>query len=423
MIGQVPGLDPGCEAGDGFRRRPGARALAVALTVAAVAMASTSAAASWREVLAQIDPGRDPAVAYFATESRRSAPAWRDDIRWSVDAAIENDWLGEPSATAAGRLTLPILSSAIAAERAERARVERELAAHEHDALRRETIYGVLDLMCRWGYLAAVEPLLQRLAELPGEEHRGWTVRGTNAARERRALERQLELYAPSWTSRAEPRTGFACRFPPSPLYPPIDGLDGHPSLRRLVLEARRNAHQMAFSYGMGPPELILEGSMRYGFTTRSMEGDIRVSAHIPFRLGSAHAAVDADVDTWRGRVGVSVHSGGPSPSALAGADVTAQLAAERAALQYRIASAVATLELVRVEERSLADAVGPAFAVLADEACTGLCPIRHLDPLHVHDLPIVLDRLGLAYEVARSGIELMRVLEIDPTSLADGRQ
>ena len=382
-----------------------------------------AAAQSWIHVLENIDVSSDPAVAHFASESQRAPPQVADDLRWNLDVAVEYGWQGEAAASASGGITLPVWTPGVRARRAQRARIERELSALERDDLARDTIYGVIDLLCRWGYLAAVEPALERLAQVPGRDGIAWSTRHANATAERRALRRQLRVHAPRVLVVIDGRHGFLCRFPPPPAGRSLDGLDGHPSLRRVDLEAQQQAQLSAFASSVGEPELSFEGSVRYSFEGPSLDADVRVSARIPFSLHAAYGAVDAEVDPRHARVGVSVGSSGQTLEVGPAPDLARTLEAERAAIAYQIASATGVAELLAVQDGLAHEQSPPAVSAVIDRSCVGLCSTKDTEGLPLAVLPSALDLLSLAYDTARAQLDLLRTLAIDPATLADGRQ
>lgn len=401
-----------------------ARSAGITCSFAAILLLGSSACAqSWSDVLENIDPSADPAVAYFAAESQRRPPGPTEDLRWNLDVAVEYDWEGAAAANASGRVTLPVPAGAARAMRAERFRIERELAALERDDLARESVYGIIDLLCRWGHLAAVEPALERLAAEPGRDGIAWSTRRASATAERLALRQQLAVHAPRVLAAFDDGHGFACRFPTAPAGPPIDGLDGHPSLRRIGLEARQQAHLSAFASSVGDPELSLEGSLRYDVAGPALDADIRISMRIPFSLNAAYGSVDAEVDAWRARVGISVGSNGLPPEMHGGTDLATTLEAERAALAYQIASATGTSEILRVQERLVHEQHPLGTSQILDRSCVGLCRTGDLAALPLAELPPALDLLAVAYDAARAQLDLLRTLAIEPATLADGRQ
>lgn len=369
-----------------------------------------------------IDPSRDPAVRYLATERELAPASWSDTVRWSADASIAYDYAGASSITSTGSISVPIDAASRAKERTERNRTDAELAAVEHDSVSRDLVYGVLDLACRWGYLRAAEPTLAGLTAIPGPESALWRVRQIAAQRELDALAAQLDAHAPGIVDAMSRLDAFVCIIPEAPVPSTVDDLDRHPTLARLKLEDAQQASQAAFFRDTGGPELSIDGSIRYSLGTSDVQGDVRVSARVPFSMGgggsSATGSVATEADVDGTRVSVRIDSHTAPPERRLGGDLEHRLASERAGLQYRIAGAAAAVETLQVQEAMVWSEMS-RYSVFRPEHCGSLCVLAPTTALsgvvEPGVLQLHLEALGTTYELSRAQLELMRILAVDP--------
>lgn len=369
------------------------------------------------QVLAAIDPGDDPGVAHFAREALRPPPSWPDTVRWSAQTSAGVDASGAGSGSVSARVALPLDPEAALADRTERHRVSARLAELQGGELARGYVYGVLELVCRWGYLAAVEPLLRDVAELDADEPERWRAKAEGARWERDALAAQIEAHAPA-AARLLRTTfrGFSCRFAPIRLRPLADELESHPLAERTFLEQRRDALQDAFVGTLGVPELSLDGSLRYG-GGGGWDADVRVSLHFPIRLPGATAFVDIDADPSAARLTFRVDGSAAPPAESSLASIDRTWARERAALQLRLAGTLANRAALRAEAGAYAHDPRLRGSV-GTGACFGICPVGAVASRDPGDLIAQLDHLALAWELGRVELELRRLLAVPPGDL-----
>ena len=386
------------------------------------ALTSTTALAAtpppaWSAIVAELHPQMDPAVAHFDREAGRAGPQAADLIRWSAQADVEVDYGGVPSGSLTARLSGPIDAAGVLAERRDRHDVGRRLAFLRKAEHERAFVYGMLELVCRWGYLNAAEPLLRAAADVDELEGPVWRLRSSAARWERDALLDQIEAHAPGVAALLHDAPGFLCRVPPlGPLDAPPD-LDDHPSLATVGLEGRQAEQHAAFAAGLGAPEWSLDASLRYGAGPEPWAADVRVSFHVPIRLPGANASADLDVGVGSARASVRISSD-PYGGDLDGpVDDHAQLR-EQAALGLRLASlraAVASLELAWRERTA-----GAGFGVWASLSnCFGICAVPQVASPDPGVVTTMLDTLAVGWELARARLEQLQVAAVTPDALA----
>jgi hypothetical protein len=198
-----------------------------------------------------------------------------------------------------------------------------------------------------------------------------------------------------------------------------MDRLDDHPSLRRLALETAQEEYQLDMFRDTGGPELALDGSLRYAADTGEVDADIRLSARIPFSTPGALVSVTAETDPWGARISVQVDASTLPARQASSGGLDHRIAQERAALTYQIASAAASYGVLQVQfERIWVD--GQALGLRTAPDCSSLCSLDGLLGSTPGAIATYLEVAGLAYEVARTQLELMRLLAIDPAVLDD---
>lgn len=392
-------------------------ALVVALATFGVAQADRAPPLTLGELLAMIDPADDPGVTHFEREALRSPPAWPDIVRWSAQATAEIDVSGVPSGSISGRIALPLEPDDVLAVRSERHRVSTRLAELQRDELARGYVYAVLELACRWGYLASAEPLLFALAELDQAAAPRWRAKAHATQWEREALSTQLAVYAPAVAGHVSnaPR-GFMCRFSPVHTWPDVDELDQHPNMERVALERRNDELQEDFMLDIGVPELTLDGSLRYGGGNAAWNADVRVSVHVPIRMPGATASVDVAADAVGAGLTVRVDGTSVPVRGQNSEPIAATLSREYASIELRLAGLRANQAMLRAESAAFGE-VGDADQ--ADAAsCRGLCPVPDGPSTVPPELIARLDALALAWELARLEIEARTLLALPPTDL-----
>lgn len=373
-------------------------------------------------LLSAIDPEGDPAVRYLNGRAQPALPAWHEHLRWSADAGLAYAYDGTASIAASGTLALPLAAFTEEGARKERASVAAELARLERDAIARDLVFGVLDASCRWGYLRAIEPVLSQWVADADADAALWRARHTSVLDEAAALVARIRVAAPAIAPAVTgDERGFLC-FPPDPPPEPMDGLDRHPSLRRLALEAAQDAHHADLVGSVGGPELAAAGSVHHALGTSRIDVTVRLTARIPFGLPGAHGSATAEADLDTARIHVRLDGDSTPERSSPGADLEHRLLQERAALQYRLAVATAEREAIRVQARRAWAQAADAGLVPRWDACRSLCLLAPRGPLPPHARDKYLQALGLAHELARATFELMRVRALDPAALAEPR-
>lgn len=389
-----------------------------------LAWAGPRADATWHEALAGIDPSREASFVYFDRESRIEPESWLERLQWSIDGDVAYGFDAAVHASTSGRVTVPLTAFTRAAERAERDRVRSRLAALERDSIEREYTYSVLDLMCRMGYLRAVLSASERMVDPARAAGAGtasdpWTLRRHNARSELAAIASQVRSYSPAAADLTDVLGAFSCRLPGLPAGPVFDGIDTHPRLETLALEAAQQRYQAAFASDLGGPELTLRGSVRHTFASGDTMADISLTASIPFSYAGSSGTVMVGADDHEARVSVRVDSSHRAEHPGQTFDLAASLEIERATLSYQLARADATLGILRFQTDKLWHQLGLQPGV-ADPSCVGMCRVAVADNVSIGGLELYLEALGASYELARAQLDLMRIMALDPATLAD---
>lgn len=326
-------------------------------------------------ILAALDVEAEPAVRQLDDAAAVAPSSWRDLVRWSADAGAEVGYGGDASVRMAGRLAVPLdLGDRLHARNA-RAQIDARLAALEAAAIRRDMAYGALDLVCRWGYLKALEPVLATLAAAPGDDLWSARLRGTRG--ELAALEAQVGVLAPATLDGVLTGEGFLCRLAVPAGAQAGTGGSVHPAIERVALEQASRAHQRAWLDDFGGPELAIDGSLEY--RAERLDAGLRVGIRVPFGVPAGRGSATIEADDVAAALRINVNSDASPQRRGAQPENGVAVARERAALEYRQVAAWAAVDTLRLQEAGSWVALGGR----ATAACADLCLIAlaaHLD-------------------------------------------